>query len=30
MHSRGKICFLLARDIEHVCALTACQRGECN
>jgi hypothetical protein len=30
MHSRGKICFLLAKDIEHVCALTASQRGEYN
>lgn len=30
MHSKGNICFLLARDIEHVCALTASQRGEFN
>lgn len=30
MHSKDKICFLLATDIEHVCALTPSQRGECN
>jgi hypothetical protein len=30
MQSKGKICFLLARGIEHVCALTASQRGEYN
>ena len=29
MHSKGKICFLLATDIEHVRALTPDQRGEC-
>jgi hypothetical protein len=28
MHSKGKICFLLARDIEHVRTLTPSQRGE--
>lgn len=28
MHSKGNICFLLARDIEHVYALTPSQRGE--
>lgn len=30
MHSKCKICFLLAGDIEHVCALTPSQQGECN
>lgn len=30
MHSEGKICFILARDIEHVRALTRSQRGEYN
>lgn len=29
IHSKGKICFLLATDIEHVRALTPDQRGEC-
>jgi len=30
MHSKGKICFLLARDIEHVRALNPAQRGKWN
>lgn len=30
MHLKGKICFLLARDIEHVSALTPSQRGKYN
>lgn len=30
MQSKGKICFLLARDIEHVRTLTPSQRGKCN
>lgn len=30
MHRKGEICFLLARNIEHVRALTITQRGECH
>jgi hypothetical protein len=30
MHSKGNICFLLARDIEHVRALSPRHRGKCN
>jgi hypothetical protein len=30
MHSKGKICFLLARDVDHVRALTLSQRGKCD